>query len=86
MLNLFLYGEDTIADVRQLREDAISAVIGGVVVKWTSENTSVEKSKDYPLETVIKEANYFLRLYDPQVRKKNPVIRRTIANLLSPNG
>lgn len=72
-MTLFLYGEDTVGDVREIRNAARSALLTGQVVNWTSGNTTVQKVININLDVVIKEANEFLRLYDPSIKAKNPI-------------
>jgi hypothetical protein len=82
IMNLFLYGEDAIDDVKQIRLDAIAAIAKGRIVEWSSDSVSVKKVLGLPLEMVIGECNYFLRLYEPTIAKNNPIYTQTKPNLL----
>ena len=81
MTGIFLFGEDSIDDVKTIRNDAIAALSGGTILEWSSENTTVKKVGSLPLDVIIKEANAFLRLYDSTIRQNNPMITRTRPNL-----
>ncbi len=80
-LNLFLYGEDSLSDVRQIRNDALAALNSGNIIEWNSDSVSVKKIMNYPVEQIINEANIFLRLYDSNIRSVNPIITETKPNL-----
>ena len=82
ILNLFLYGEDSTDDVKQLRLDAIAAMGNGRTVEWSSDSVSVKKVVGLPLAMVIRECNYFLRMYDPTISANNPIITGVKPNLL----
>lgn len=82
ILGLFLYGEDSINDVKQIRLDAIAAISSGKLVEWSSDSVSVKKVSNLPDELVVVECNYFLRLYDPTISRNNPIITEVKPNLL----
>jgi hypothetical protein len=73
MANIFLYGEDSVAEVREIRDSAQRALLTGQPVSWTSGNTTVQKIRDIKLDRIINDANEFLRLYCPRVKAKNPI-------------
>jgi hypothetical protein len=77
--HLFLYGEDTLEDVREIRLILLSNLSRGLTTEWTDENLSVKKAAACKLATdeILRECNYFLRLYDPAVRALNPVVKTT---------
>jgi hypothetical protein len=77
MIGLFLFGEDSLEDVRDIRTSCIRALTRGTIVKWNSSNTSVDKVFDVDLKVVLNECNDFLRTYDPDLRKANPIRDRT---------
>ena len=77
-LQLFLFGEDSLDDVRQVRADAIAAFNAGRMVQWTSLNTTVQKAQGIDLAELVSMCNNFLRNYDPVVHANNPIITETI--------
>jgi len=83
-IGLFLYGEDNIEDVRDLRNTAVRALASGRTVEWSDENVSIKKANGLNLDRVVEEANYFLRLYDPNVRKNNPYSKVSKPTILYP--
>lgn len=80
-LNLFLFGEDSIDDVKTIRQTAIQSAANGFITEWTSDSVSVKKVVNLPTEQIIHECNVFLRLYDSCIRKVNPIITETRPNL-----
>lgn len=81
VFGLFLFGEDDLDDVRAIRQSAISALASGRIVEWTNENSSTTKADGMELPQLIKECDYFIRLYDPVVAAANPIITETVPNL-----
>jgi hypothetical protein len=77
ILNLFLFGEDSIDDVKQIRLDALNGIAAGGIVEWSSDSVSVKKVYHFKLHDIVKECNYFLRLYDPVISAANPIIKET---------
>jgi len=75
-MNIFLYGMDTIEDVRDIRATALGK-LNGVVTEWSANNLTSKRVLNIPLEKILTDANEFLRKYDPEVRKKNPIVIKT---------
>jgi hypothetical protein len=83
-MGLFLYGEDTVDSVRDIRDAVRASLVSGQTVEWTNENTSTRKARGLNLDFLLKECNYFLRTFDPDVRRLNPIVTVSKPNLTGP--
>lgn len=77
-LYLFLAGEDSIEDVREIRNSIRKTIASGTAQEWTANNITVKKVIGFDQKEVLEQCNLFLRLYDPTVKAANPTADRTI--------
>ncbi len=80
--NLFLWPEDSLDDVRDIRNLALTSRVSGGQIEWTSENISYKKAASVEsINELIQICNRYLRTYDPVLRAKNPVIKKTTGDM-----
>lgn len=71
-MGLFIVGVDEYDDVLLIRQTVIDTLKqGGLeVTQWSSENTSVTKTRGMSLTKILEEANLFIREYNGTRIKK----------------